>query len=119
MTCPICLMSTNLDYTTPCGHSFHKICVKEWFLTNDSKTCPVCRAMIPDTCLEKCCKVPNQWCLPSIWLFINIWIMIHFQFQSLILFFYFIIIPNVSILLIIKTILRCRRVSEARVDQIV
>jgi len=41
--CPVCLDSCcHKDLLTlPCGHSFHTICILEWF--DKQMTCPVCR----------------------------------------------------------------------------
>ena len=41
--CPICFsdMTENEKLTAPCGHSFHKNCIKRW--CNINCTCPVCR----------------------------------------------------------------------------
>jgi hypothetical protein len=48
MICSICLRYTDIDYTTPCQHKFHKQCIEGWFesLPTRAKTCPVCRFII-------------------------------------------------------------------------
>lgn len=41
-TCYICEKNIYLTKTTlPCGHFFHKKCVKSWILSY--KSCPICR----------------------------------------------------------------------------
>lgn len=46
--CTICLSALNIGNTrqTTCGHSFHKNCIEEWLLHNN--TCPVCRHILVD-----------------------------------------------------------------------
>ena len=48
--CIMCLESLNSGnsyiVTTPCGHLFHKDCLKKW-LDTGKKTCPKCRTEIP------------------------------------------------------------------------
>ena len=48
MICSICLRYTDIDYTTPCQHKFHKQCIEGWFesLPTRAKTCPICRTII-------------------------------------------------------------------------
>lgn len=52
MECSICLNDTQFthnlrkpkgcnDTCLKCNHVFHRICIKKWFLKND--TCPICR----------------------------------------------------------------------------
>ncbi len=51
--CSICFVSVgedvnfseNLIYKSPCGHEFHKKCIKLWRV--NKATCPTCRAYIP------------------------------------------------------------------------
>ena len=43
--CSICLGEENLNKTLPCGHKFHRKCIKEW-REKGSNTCPICRAVI-------------------------------------------------------------------------
>ena len=52
MTCPICLDEINQDdiIETPCGHSFHKYCYKQFMQIKPE--CPVCRTIISDNKLE-------------------------------------------------------------------
>ena len=54
-TCGICLDSNgkliinrkkNYKIITPCGHIFHKQCLKKWLQTDHKKTCPICRTKI-------------------------------------------------------------------------
>ena len=44
--CLICteLLRTELLRLTPCGHMFHRVCIKEWL--NKDLTCPKCRAKV-------------------------------------------------------------------------
>lgn len=50
--CPVCQMDLNeteneedrIKYTTPCGHTYHHKCVRQWFENKD--TCPSCRATV-------------------------------------------------------------------------
>ena len=53
--CGICLDSNgkliinrkkNYKIITPCGHVFHKQCLKKWLQTDHKKTCPICRTKI-------------------------------------------------------------------------
>lgn len=44
ITCSICL-ETNTDITTPCGHTFHRECLKKHVIIN-TFTCPYCRCDI-------------------------------------------------------------------------
>ena len=49
MSCSICLNEiTENNYTTLCGHSFHKNCLSRWFNSHitDTATCPMCRGNI-------------------------------------------------------------------------
>lgn len=46
-SCAICLseyIHTDLLMLLPCVHSFHKVCVEEWFNCHD--TCPLCKAQV-------------------------------------------------------------------------
>jgi hypothetical protein len=51
-TCSICLdaikpfMSMKIPCSVNHSHTFHKTCIKKWFLQNKD-TCPVCRASVP------------------------------------------------------------------------
>jgi hypothetical protein len=38
--CPICLQPGVRFYTTPCGHDFHRKCIREWFAIGSA--CPMC-----------------------------------------------------------------------------
>ena len=43
--CSICQENLiNIALNLPCGHNFHKKCIKKWFLSHS--TCPVCRMNI-------------------------------------------------------------------------
>ena len=53
--CGICLDSNegicmnhikNYKFITPCGHIFHKQCLRKWWQTHYKKKCPTCRAKI-------------------------------------------------------------------------
>ena len=44
--CSICLEPTDCDYTTTCGHKFHRLCVEEW--AKIEHTCPNCRKWVLD-----------------------------------------------------------------------
>lgn len=47
LECPICKDSPMLQPTiTPCGHSFCKHCIDNYFNRNRSCVCPVCRKMV-------------------------------------------------------------------------
>ena len=54
-TCGICLDSNdairinrkkNYKIITPCGHIFHKQCLRKWLQTDYKKICPTCRTKI-------------------------------------------------------------------------
>jgi hypothetical protein len=52
--CPICRddenpMNNDNSIRTPCKHTFHKECLKEWCQTSNT-TCPSCRTDISQTC---------------------------------------------------------------------
>ena len=57
--CPICWEPMNIpadNITTQCNHTFHRFCLSDHCRTRatmrlDAK-CPLCRALISDTCLE-------------------------------------------------------------------
>jgi hypothetical protein len=44
--CLICLenLSSNKTETFPCQHTFHRVCLEEWFKTE--RTCPLCRKLL-------------------------------------------------------------------------
>jgi hypothetical protein len=42
--CSICMCEIENKFSTPCGHIFHKECLKNWL--KDKDTCPNCREMI-------------------------------------------------------------------------
>jgi hypothetical protein len=43
----ICMNHTkNYKFITPCGHIFHKQCLRKWWQTHYKKKCPTCRAKI-------------------------------------------------------------------------
>ncbi len=44
--CLICLenLSTNKTETFQCQHTFHRMCLEEWFKTE--RTCPLCRKLL-------------------------------------------------------------------------
>ena len=49
--CSICIQDFKLKDNigiTECDHNYHKECIDEWYLTND--TCPNCRRKLPYTC---------------------------------------------------------------------
>ena len=45
MECSICLETIEADQVleTPCGHHFHEVCLRQWFL--QSNYCPLCRQL--------------------------------------------------------------------------
>lgn len=44
-TCVICLdLTTPYPNTLPCGHKFHKHCIKRW--TDRYNSCPICRQVV-------------------------------------------------------------------------
>lgn len=44
--CSICLYDDE-NFKLRCGHSFHRECIKSWYLKGDSgKKCPICRKII-------------------------------------------------------------------------
>ena len=46
--CSVCLcdISKKQTHKLPCGHVFHKTCMKKW-TTRGNNTCPLCRAVYP------------------------------------------------------------------------
>jgi hypothetical protein len=46
INCPICLeVITDINYTTvKCNHTFHSLCINEWF--NNNNNCPLCRIVL-------------------------------------------------------------------------
>ena len=43
----ICMNHTkNYKFITPCGHIFHKQCLRKWWQTHYKKKCPTCRVKI-------------------------------------------------------------------------
>ena len=50
--CSICIndcTERNKEYTTPCGHKFHKKCMKKWAIQKRiGLNCPLCRTNIPN-----------------------------------------------------------------------
>lgn len=52
-TCSICLDTLDEHYSTyianlPCKHSFHTKCVVEYFVKNNTSSCPLCRNELCD-----------------------------------------------------------------------
>ena len=43
-TCSICIFHIEDGISTPCGHCFHRFCLKTWMF--DHETCPYCRQVI-------------------------------------------------------------------------
>jgi hypothetical protein len=48
LECSVCLcdIQKKQPQSLPCGHIFHKMCVKEWTDLGNS-TCPLCRVVFP------------------------------------------------------------------------
>ena len=47
MKCPICQDNSTTEFSRlECGHLFHKHCVIRWLEGAETKTCPVCRAVV-------------------------------------------------------------------------
>ena len=45
--CPICYDLISQDYMiTECNHHFHLQCLKKWFKTSKTRTCPLCRKVL-------------------------------------------------------------------------
>jgi hypothetical protein len=48
-TCSICWEAMNYAGQLPCGHQYHRECIKKWFqtqlLTAHRMTCPICRSV--------------------------------------------------------------------------
>lgn len=40
-SCCVCMEDIKRRFILPCGHSFHRKCIRQWL--NDNHTCPVCR----------------------------------------------------------------------------
>ena len=62
--CPICYDDVYIvNYTLPCGHTFHKHCLKQW--TKKSNTCPICRTLLlrQYICYNKKCKFLFRACM--------------------------------------------------------
>ena len=62
--CPICCDDVyRVNYTLPCGHKFHKHCIKQWTRTHN--TCPICRAIMVGQyiCYNKKCKFIYRACM--------------------------------------------------------
>lgn len=47
--CAICSDDCQFSLELPCGHAFHKSCIRQWF--DNSRSCPVCRSDVPLTTL--------------------------------------------------------------------
>lgn len=42
--CSVCLEGLEKNLVTlPCGHTFHKDCIKEWLIHSEEVSCPLCR----------------------------------------------------------------------------
>lgn len=55
MECALCLSSHNIAFVAivPCGHIFHKICLRLWINEGDNR-CPICRGEIGSTMQVYC-----------------------------------------------------------------
>ena len=65
--CPICCDDVyKVNYTLPCGHKFHKHCIKQW--TKNHNTCPICRAVMLGQyiCYNKKCKFIYRACMMKV-----------------------------------------------------
>jgi len=65
--CPICYNEKPINYTTPCGHSFHRRCLLEWwnvqYTTQGEISCPICKYQLSDDEIEhsRLCFLSKTW----------------------------------------------------------
>lgn len=55
--CTICMEKVDAitQFTVPCGHHFHRACIRRWFTNN--RTCPVCRTIF-DSMIVAATRLP-------------------------------------------------------------
>ena len=48
--CTICMDDVKRRFILPCGHVFHRKCIRKWL--DDNHTCPICRQDVTSTLLD-------------------------------------------------------------------